>query len=68
MNFRRRIAGLSSAIATMLLFAGLPGLTSQAIAQEKKPNIIFIMGADVGWSNIGVYNQGIMAGSRQARQ
>jgi len=27
-----------------------------------KPNIIFIMGDDIGWSNIGVYNQGIMAG------
>ena len=33
-----------------------------AWAQDKKPNIIFIMGDDVGWSNIGVYNQGIMAG------
>jgi arylsulfatase len=27
-----------------------------------KPNIIFIMGDDIGWSNIGVYNQGMMAG------
>jgi len=33
-----------------------------AWAQDKKPNIIFIMGDDIGWSNIGVYNQGIMAG------
>jgi arylsulfatase A-like enzyme len=33
-----------------------------AWAQNKKPNIIFIMGDDIGWSNIGVYNQGIMAG------
>jgi arylsulfatase len=33
-----------------------------AQAQDKKPNIIFIMGDDIGWSNIGVYNQGIMAG------
>jgi arylsulfatase len=31
-------------------------------AQDKKPNIIVIMGDDIGWSNIGVYNQGIMAG------
>ena len=31
-------------------------------AAEKKPNIIFIMGDDIGWSNIGVYNQGIMSG------
>lgn len=27
-----------------------------------KPNIIVIMGDDVGWFNIGAYNQGIMAG------
>lgn len=26
-----------------------------------KPNIIVIMGDDVGWFNVGVYNQGIMA-------
>ncbi len=31
-------------------------------ADAKKPNIIFIMGDDIGWSNIGVYNQGMMAG------
>src|SRR3984893_17819619 len=29
-----------------------------AWAQDQKPNIIFIMGDDIGWSNIGVYNQG----------
>ncbi len=31
-------------------------------AQQQQPNIIFIMGDDIGWSNIGVYNQGIMSG------
>ena len=31
-------------------------------AQQQKPNIIFIMGDDIGWNNIGVYNQGIMSG------
>src|SRR5215831_7387183 len=37
--------------------------SSSAIAQQQsKPNIVFIMGDDIGWSNIGVYNQGIMAG------
>ena len=30
--------------------------------QAQKPNIVFIMGDDIGWANIGVYNQGIMAG------
>jgi arylsulfatase A-like enzyme len=30
--------------------------------QNKKLNIVFIMGDDIGWANIGAYNQGIMAG------
>jgi arylsulfatase A-like enzyme len=30
-------------------------------ASGKKPNIIMIMGDDVGWFNIGAYHQGIMA-------
>ena len=37
-------------------------VTSPTAAQEKKPNIIFIMGDDIGWFNIGAYHQGIMAG------
>ena len=28
----------------------------------KQPNIVVIMGDDIGWFNIGAYNQGIMAG------
>ncbi|HKP97040.1 MAG TPA: arylsulfatase [Fibrobacteria bacterium] len=28
----------------------------------QKPNIVFIMGDDIGWFNIGAYHQGIMAG------
>ena len=31
-------------------------------ASGKKPNIVFIMGDDIGWFNIGAYHQGIMAG------
>jgi arylsulfatase A-like enzyme len=31
-------------------------------AGAKKPNILVIMGDDVGWFNIGAYHQGIMAG------
>ena len=33
-----------------------------AQAADKKPNILFIMGDDVGWFNIGAYHQGIMSG------
>lgn len=31
-------------------------------ASAKQPNIIFIMGDDIGWFNIGAYHRGIMAG------
>src|SRR3954466_11673388 len=29
---------------------------------QRQPNILFIMGDDVGWFNIGAYHQGIMSG------
>src|SRR5262245_54537550 len=31
-------------------------------AAAKQPNIVVIMGDDVGWFNIGAYHQGIMSG------
>jgi arylsulfatase A-like enzyme len=31
-------------------------------AEGKKPNILFIMGDDVGWFNIGAYHRGMMSG------
>jgi arylsulfatase len=34
----------------------------KAKANGKKPNILFIMGDDVGWFNIGAYHRGIMSG------
>lgn len=36
--------------------------TSPAPSEKKKPNILVIMGDDVGWFNIGAYHQGIMSG------
>ena len=46
----------------MLIAAVLCLLAGPATAQQNKPNIIMIMGDDIGWANIGVYNQGIMSG------
>src|SRR5690349_8118739 len=48
-----RTKALAALAATALL-------CSAAIA--KPPNIVFIMGDDVGWFNIGAYHQGIMSG------
>jgi arylsulfatase len=58
-RFNRR--GAMTALAAVLTLSFAVGPVAPAVAQEK-PNIIFIMGDDIGWSNIGVYNQGIMAG------
>jgi arylsulfatase A-like enzyme len=33
-----------------------------ASAESTKPNIVVIMGDDIGWFNIGAYHQGMMAG------
>src|SRR5262245_35990686 len=50
-------------LGVMALFAGIVLVSMPATAQQQqRPNIIFIMGDDIGWANIGVYNQGIMAG------
>ena len=50
--------GLSLLVAAAALFSAV----APAQAADKKPNIIFIMGDDVGWFNIGAYHQGIMSG------
>jgi arylsulfatase len=35
---------------------------SQSASAQKKPNILVIMGDDVGWFNIGAYHRGMMSG------
>ncbi len=39
-----------------------PATSTQAARGQKPPNILFIMGDDVGWFNIGAYHQGLMSG------
>ncbi|MGB7832836.1 MAG: sulfatase-like hydrolase/transferase, partial [Xanthobacteraceae bacterium] len=50
------------ACAAFLVSAPFLGGLAPAQAQERKPNILVIMGDDVGWFNIGAYHQGIMSG------
>jgi arylsulfatase len=37
-------------------------MANQITSTQSKPNIVFIMGDDIGWLNIGAYHQGLMAG------
>jgi len=49
------------AISSFLLAGGSATAQAQA-ANAKPPNILVIMGDDVGWFNIGAYHRGIMSG------
>ena len=33
-----------------------------AAAEDKKPNILFIMGDDIGWMQPSIYHRGLMVG------
>ena len=54
------ICGAMLLIAIALLSIAVVPATAQA--QQQRPNILFIMGDDIGWFNIGAYHQGIMSG------
>ncbi|WP_378946152.1 arylsulfatase [Mesorhizobium sp. ANAO-SY3R2] len=51
---------LGVALAGSFVVAG--SFFTPAHAAEKPPNILFIMGDDVGWFNIGAYHRGVMSG------
>jgi hypothetical protein len=59
----KRVQGVIGACGVLL--ASLVFAASATSAQDKKPNILVIMGDDVGWFNIGAYHQGIMSGKIQ---
>jgi len=54
-----RIRGLAFVVFA-LLTVGL--VVSPSASGQKKPNILVIMGDDVGWFNLSAYHQGIMSG------
>jgi len=54
MNYRTIIKHIATLCAAFITVA--------ASAQQQKPNIVFIMGDDIGVWNIGAYNRGMMAG------
>jgi arylsulfatase A-like enzyme len=62
---RRNVLLSGTALAASAITSGAPQV---AQAQQtpapsgKQPNVLVIMGDDVGWFNIGAYHQGIMSG------
>ena len=59
---RLSCAQLIGASAIVSIAALLNPASLQAQTPAKQPNILVIMGDDVGWFNIGAYHQGIMSG------
>src|SRR5262249_12537951 len=63
---RRKILLGGTAIAAASALSAATSIQTavaqQAATSGQKPNILVIMGDDVGWFNIGAYHQGIMSG------
>jgi arylsulfatase A-like enzyme len=63
---RRNVLLASTTVAAATAMSSVTSV-EKAVAQAasssgKQPNILVIMGDDVGWFNIGAYHQGIMSG------
>lgn len=57
----RKIFASRVSAAPFILIIGIAGFTStNAFAQDEKPNILVIMGDDVGWMNVSSYGGDIM--------
>ena len=58
---KRSCAALLSASMLMSL-AGLGSTPAAAQQPAQKPNILFIMGDDIGWMQPSIYHRGLMVG------
>ena len=56
--------GLCAALLGATMLAALPGavVTPAAAQPAQKPNILFIMGDDIGWMQPSIYHRGLMVG------
>jgi arylsulfatase A-like enzyme len=59
MKFNRKLWLGLCAVAAAAIVASTP---ATAQPQQQKPNILFIMGDDIGWMQVGLYHQGLAVG------
>jgi arylsulfatase len=49
-------------LGLLALFTAATMASAPAAAQQQKPNILFIMGDDIGWMQPSIYHRGLMVG------
>jgi arylsulfatase A-like enzyme len=49
-------------LGLLALFVAVTATSAPATAQQPKPNILFIMGDDIGWMQPSIYHRGLMVG------
>src|SRR5271157_4146663 len=49
-------------LSLLALFATVMAASLPASAQQQKPNILFIMGDDIGWIQPSIYHEGLGVG------
>lgn len=60
MHLKKLLMSATTLVAASLL--GTPQASAQTPAPAAKPNIIFIMGDDIGWMQPSIYHRGLMVG------
>src|ERR1700722_11043569 len=61
-RFAQTVRALAVGLLLVAAAATVGAAQAQAPAPARKPNILVIMGDDIGWFNIGAYHRGIMSG------
>jgi arylsulfatase A-like enzyme len=49
-------------LSLLVCIAALTAASVPAAAQQQKPNILFVMGDDIGWMQPSIYHRGLMVG------
>jgi arylsulfatase len=57
-GYRWKLLRAACGIAVASALLTLPGFADQAMAQEKRPNIVVLMTDDTGWNDFGAYSLG----------
>ena len=66
MSLWRTTLTAGAALAALATASALPATSAMAQATSK-PNIVFVMGDDIGWMQPSIYHEGLMVGDAEHR-